>query len=252
MSKNINVYFHVCLKNDGLIIASELLHSLAMSTLLYRAKKINVGIKYEDEKELKQFRKMIIHHNLMGNINILYEEPNSLNDNQELSTAIHFKKYADSLDEDEYVLYFHTKGIGHYETSAENCVRYWRHYMEYFLIQHWKSCVEKLNSGYESVGTFKYNISHMQEYLKFWTDSPIQDIEYGTDKWFYPGTFFWMNTSLIKKIPEKYFYNNTEYIRYSIEMLPGFIEHKHFACSTPNPAYFDWYKSVLHPLQYIN
>jgi len=251
--KEIHVYYHVCLKNDGMMIANEQLHLLSMSTLLYRATSVKIGIKYIHEYEKDKFLNIINQYNLMNNIEILYCESNYENDNQELSTALKFKEYSDSLDENtnNYILYFHTKGIGHYNKPAQNPVKFWRNYMEYFLLENWKSSVHKLNEGYESCGTFKTNISVIQEFLKKSNPNSNIEIEYNTNKFYYPGTFFWMNTSLIKRIPKKYFYNNTEYMRWSIEALPAFIEHNHWAFSCPNPPSINLYSQVLHPLQYI-
>jgi len=246
--KNIHVYYHVCLKNDGLIIALQQLHLLALSGLLYHSKSINIGIKYNNIDDKNNFVRIIQQYNTSNNINILYCEDNCHNNNQELSTAIHFKNYADSLENEnnDFILYFHTKGVSHYKGVYENAIRHWRIYMEYFMIQHWKICVSRLMDGYESCGTYCININYMNNYLNI-----DNNVELNKNKFYYPGSFYWMNTSLIKRIPKRYFYNDTEYKRWSIEVMPALIEHNHFVFSSPNPPDANLYEIVLHPLQYI-
>jgi hypothetical protein len=249
MKKEMNVYFHVCLINDGLLIAIELLHSLHMSNLLYKSKSVNIGIKYKSKDELETFKRILYSHNISGNINILYEEDNDLNNKQELSTAIYFKNYADSLkNSDEYICYIHTKGLSHINTFHENPTRFWRYYIEYFMINKWKDCVSVLDGGFESCGTYGYDMQCMRNHLIFYYKEIFLDNT--NNMKYYPGTFYWMNTSLIKRIPIKYFYNDTEYHKWSIEALPGLIEHKQYIFSSPNPHDMNLYNTVLHPLQY--
>ena len=252
MKKEINVYFHVCLINDGLLIAIELLHSLHMSNLLYKSKSINIGIKYKSKDELETFKRIVYSHNISGNINILYEEDNDLNNKQELSTAIYFKNYAESLkNSDEYICYIHTKGLSHINTPYENPIRFWRYYMEHFMINNWKNCVSILDDGFESCGTYGYDMKYMHDYLIFTLNKKIfLNNDNNNNMKYYPGTFYWMNTSLIKRIPIKYFYNDTEYDRWSIEALPGLIEHQQHIFSSPNPHDMYLYRTVIHPFQY--
>lgn len=252
--KDIHVYYHVCLKNDGLIIALQQLHLLALSGLLYHSKSINIGIKYNNIDDKNNFVRIIQQYNTLNNINILYCEDNCANTNQELSTAIHFKNYADSLEDEnnDFILYFHTKGVSHYGGIHENPTRHWRMYMEYFMIKNWRDCITKLNQGYESCGTFAWDILKMQQWLLSFSNQKTNlSLTPNTNRIFYPGTFYWLNTSLIKKIPIEYFYPNSEYLRWSIEMLPGIINHPFYAFSSPNPSDMNLVSIVIHPLQYI-
>lgn len=114
--------------------------------------------------------------------------------------------------------------------------------MEYFMINKWKDCVSVLDNGFESCGTYAYDISIMNNHLSITNKN--NNMKY------YPGTFYWINTSLIKKIPIEYFHNNTEYIIYSMEALPALIEHQQYIFSSPNPHSMNLYHKVLHPLQY--
>ena len=44
------------------------------------------------------------------------------------------------------ILYLHTKGVSHYRTPFEENVAYWRCYLNYFVIEKWRACVEALDS----------------------------------------------------------------------------------------------------------
>ena len=247
--KPIHIYYHVCLINDGFLIASEQMHLLAMSGLMYNASSINIGIKYDGKSIIDykdSFLKLMGNYNVLNNINVLYCKDNTADKEREHSTSIHFKNYADSLPDDvqRYILYFHTKGVSHYKTHRENPVRHWRQYLEYFMIQNWRDCCSIIDKGYESCGTYKRDMKCMND------NQGVINVE-NEKRYFYPGTFYWMNTSLIKRIPKKYFTSNSEYKNYAIESLPGIVEHKQTVFSQPNPFDLDFYNCVLNPMQYI-
>lgn len=249
MKKKINIYYHVCLVNNGTSIALEQLHQLALSGLMYEADSINIGIKYDDNSPDNRdyFLNIIEQYNIKSNINILYSKHNSRNNDREVSTIAYFKKYADSLPDDtnSYILYFHTKGVAWHGSDHEIPVRYWRHYLEYFTIMNWKDCISKLDEGYESCGTFYYPMKVMNESKR--VSNPTNN-----ELIYYPGSFYWLNTSLIKRIPERYFDINNEYQYHSVEALPGIEPHKYFSfdgMGTYNKI--DPYKSIVYPMDYI-
>lgn len=224
MNKKINIFYHVCLMNNGFTIAAEQLHLLSMSGLLHNANKLNIGLLYNSEEEKNEFLHLVSTYNLDSNIDFIYQQKNENQWEQDTATA--FKHYADSLTEDEYVLYFHNKGPTRYKTSEEMGSKYWRHYLEYFTILKWKDCVQKLNESFESCGVQ-------------WLD--------GFYSGHYSGTFYWMNTSLIKRIPIEYFSNTSKYGRFCIEALPGVIEHNNFSFHT---IQHDLYGYIIHPSEY--
>lgn len=53
---------------------------------------------------------------------------------------------------DGYVFYFHNKGMSSYGTHISSALKDWRHYMQYFNIERWEDCVEKLEEGYDCCG----------------------------------------------------------------------------------------------------
>lgn len=48
-------------------------------------------------------------------------------------------------DPNAKILYFHSKGVTHFNRSTEQAARLWRRYMEYFVIEHWEDCVDALD-----------------------------------------------------------------------------------------------------------
>lgn len=246
---NINIYYHVCTLNDGLLIAAQQLHLMSITGLLYKAKSVNIGLKYDTEEKRDEFIHLLTGYNLSNNIKIIFSEIHIISDpnNQyELKTALFFKEYADSIDENEYILYLHTKGISHYKRDTEINTRLWRQFMEYFMITKWKDCVIKLNDGFETCGTFGSDMKHMN------VERNINNVE-NENNIYYPGTFYWINTSLLKRIPMKYFCMThkieNEYYRWSIEALPGLINHKQYMFSPIKTSQL--YSRAIHPLSYI-
>jgi hypothetical protein len=66
---------------------------------------------------------------------------------EETDTLVSLKNFA-SKNPDYKILYFHTKGVSR-NTLQTNA---WRLFMEYFVIDKWKQCVEYLNE-YDCCGT---------------------------------------------------------------------------------------------------
>jgi hypothetical protein len=69
-------------------------------------------------------------------------------DNKEETRTLEWIKNYSANNPNDYVLYFHTKGISYYTQPTED----WRRYMEYFVIEHWKNCIQKLDEGYDCCG----------------------------------------------------------------------------------------------------
>lgn len=244
MKKKVHVYYHVCLINDGIIIAIEQMHLMAISGLIKNAESINIGIKFDKSMSdhLDHFIKIVDTYNIHNNINILYQKENSLNNDGEISTAIYLKEFANSLsyEDDCYILYFHTKGVSRYGTKMEKPVRYWRNFMEYHIINNWRDCCNKLDQGYESCGSSVCSMNLMDQ-----CNNKYKYVNDNTNRYYYPGTFFWINTSLIKKIPEKYFTIENEYGLHCIESLPGILEHKQYYFSDIDLENTNPYETII-------
>lgn len=107
--------------------------------------------------------------------NLLF--PRNQQQDFEIPTLIELKQSCDNSEEEFYVLYLHHKGV----TNAGNsCVDDWRHLMSHFCITEWRSCVNKLESGSDTVGVN-------------WRQDPYPH---------YSGNFWWAKSSYIKTLPE--------------------------------------------------
>lgn len=107
--------------------------------------------------------------------NIRFFHTSNRTDLWEFPTLDLVKRNCDAADEEYNIFYFHLKGLSR---LGDGRVTDWRKFMEYWMIDHWKDCVEKLESGYDLVGT---NIIEQP-----WLHSS--------------GNFWWSKSSYIKKL----------------------------------------------------
>ena len=206
---NIQIYHHVYLCNHWKQVLIEQLYALQMSGLFHNCKALNMGVVYQEENDISDFKKLIADYDIENKINILYIKPN---DNHfEGNTAVYMKEYCDSLSEEESnstsIMYLHTKGVSYPEDDSRRLpCKMWKNYMEYFVIFQWKDCIEKLNGDYESCGCE-------------WRESMGGH---------YSGTFWWMKATLIKKIPAESFTVYSPWTRHCVEALPGVVPHNRY------------------------
>ena len=113
----------------------------------------------------------------LGKVELAFYTDNT----EETNTMKWIRDYAKD-NPDDYVLYFHTKGISKFSRATED----WRRYMEYFCVENWRECIEKLDDGYDCCGVM-WN-----------TNTPI-----GTHPHF-SGNFWWANTSYINTLDHNY------------------------------------------------
>lgn len=95
------------------------------------------------------------------------------------------KIYEHTQNNDGYVFYFHNKGMSSYTTHIPGAIKDWRHYMQYFNIEKWKECVEKLEEGYECVGVD-------------WVER--HDIKLDFVVQHYAGNFWWARNDYIRNL----------------------------------------------------
>jgi len=128
------------------------------------------------------------------------------------------------------VLYFHTKGVNNQfktqnkkDISQEkiNNIQAWKNCLEYFLIDKWEDCVEKLNE-YDSVGVTCNN------------------------GWFW-GNFWWSNSKHIMKTREVDYWGRWEYEAWLNDYVEGPIKNFEYYKFEYNPylTYLEeeWYKN---------
>jgi hypothetical protein len=109
---------------------------------------------------------------------------------EEVNTMKWIRDYA-AQNPDDYVLYFHTKGITRFTPATED----WRHYLEYFSVENWRDCIQKLKEGYDCCGVM-WN-----------TDTPI-----GMHPHF-SGTMWWANTNYINTLDHQFLDSDWRYDR---------------------------------------
>ena len=114
---------------------------------------------------------------------------------EETETLISLRDFC-NRNPDYKVLYFHTKGV----SKGTLTVNAWRLMMEYFVIDKWRECVEKLNE-YDCVGS---NLSPVGETL--WSNGSITKPVEGTYN--FTGTFWWANAKHIQTLNDDLLYSD--------------------------------------------
>jgi hypothetical protein len=71
----------------------------------------------------------------------------------EFPTWALIKNMADQASEDLFILYLHQKGVSHIGKQSQISTMHWRHYLDYFNVECWQQCVNKLDQGCDVVGT---------------------------------------------------------------------------------------------------
>jgi len=143
---------------------------------------------------------------------IVYPENNELRD-----TLRWIRDYAKD-NPDDYILFFHSKGVTRYNEATES----WRAYMEYFTIEKWQECVRKLDEGYDCCGVI-------------W----IRDTVYG-DWPHFSGAFYWAKASYINTLDHNSI--DTEW-RYGQEFWIG---------TNPNVKAFEFHNSRMSDIAAFN
>jgi hypothetical protein len=123
-------------------------------------------------------------------------------------------------DNEEFnICYLHLKGLSR---LGDTRVTDWRNFMEYYMIDRWEDCVEKLENGYDLVGT---NIIE-----KPWLHSS--------------GNFWWSKSSYVKKLdplihPENYQWGTPSKLTGAI-LDGGNFRYDHEAwIGSGNPTWFE-------------
>lgn len=95
------------------------------------------------------------------------------------------KEYCDCTTSEQYIMYWHIKGVSHINNAG---VQDWREYLEYWNIDCYKECVRLLDEGHDTCGTN-------------WINQPFLGIDRAIRNWpHYSGNFWWARTSYIKRL----------------------------------------------------
>lgn len=179
------IFYHIFLENNWFEIVSEQVDVLLKSKLLNNST-LNVGVVYSNFNELEiNKKKLSIIFEKIKNINILYFD--STTSCGECTTLAELKNFCDISTDEFYVLYIHTKGVTQFNSPREKPVKSWREMMEFFLIEKWEDCVNKLSEGFDCCGInyqdHAANINNQNKLIKIFN-----------------GNFFWSRSSYIKKL----------------------------------------------------
>jgi len=172
---NIKIFVHATDITGDIDITLEQIELLNSTGLLEKSEVVLCSHYDEgNHKDLVQYLTQYSSNNKFRHFGESYKEW------YEYTTCLELQKQCNESSDEFYALYIHNKGsytrtVGNYN---------WRKYMEYFCIEKWKECVEKLDEGYELVGAaftdnteeYNPNITH-----------------------YFAGNFFWARSSYIKK-----------------------------------------------------
>lgn len=139
-------------------------------------------------------------------------------DNAELRGTLRWVRDYARDNPDDYILFFHTKGITHLTEACED----WRRYMEYFVIERWRDCVQKLDEGYDCCGV-------LWNRETIWGDYPH-----------FSGAFFWAKASYINTLNHEYI---DSYWRYMMEFWIG---------SNPSAKVYEFHNSRMNDIEAFN
>lgn len=129
--------------------------------------------------------------------------------NRELRDTLTWIKNHAANNPEDYILFFHTKGISHNNQAIDD----WRHYMEYFVLDRWRDCVQKLDEGYDCCGVL-------------WNkNTPIGEFPH------FSGAFYWATAKYINTLNHDYIESDW---RYHMEFWIG---------SNPNAKVYEFHNS---------
>jgi len=165
--KDIYIFSHNYLINNWKDILENQL-KLIRSSGLYDSM-TNMYLLAFGESQWKELMKIIRSYDIDDKIITLSIDENFY----EYPTLQKLYKFIKNI-ENSHILYFHLKGVWSTLDSNKNidAIESWRKCLEYFNIEKWKDCVEKLDEGYEVVGTL-YNYNEKEPYEK--TYQNLQD-----------------------------------------------------------------------------
>lgn len=173
----IHIFIHITLINDWKEIFIDILDNIKKSGLYELVTKIHLGI--------------------LGNIDLIYDDifkDDKINiiyiDQRttlyEIQTINYIKYFCNESDKELYILYIHTKGVRN--VGNKDVTKSWRKMMEFFLINHYKKCLNYLND-FDTIGNNIVN-SYCSENVNINKDHTYH----------YSGNFWWSKKSYIDKL----------------------------------------------------
>lgn len=206
-------------------IVSEQLEKIHNSGLL-KESELKIGAVYGEGSDKEVLTKKL--YSILSsfyNYEVMFIEPNGC-----CGESITLKKLSEFSKENlefNHILYIHTKGVTQYSSERENPVREWRRMMEYFLIDNWYKCIEKLKEGFDCCG-----INYQNHAGNVKGETRMIQI--------FNGNFFWVNSDYLRKLDETILFEH----RYSAENWVLSEVHNYYSFINV-PASFDLYYNIF-------
>lgn len=143
MKTKLKIYYHVSALNNWRDIMTDQLSKISESDLLDHAELTICTL--GEAAEFDQAKTVTDQFN-----NINWYHVSTKLDLMEYATLNTIRDQVHNSDEEYYVLYMHQKGVTRPEdkNTAD-----WRHYLDYWSIEQWQDSIDKLDEGYDIVGT---------------------------------------------------------------------------------------------------
>jgi hypothetical protein len=176
---DIVVFYNVCDLPGGRDLMLKQMIRFCQSELATKAKTVFVMM----NGQLTNF--LDLARLLENNSNVRMVHVDTATKNYEYAGLKFLKEYCDQLEEEQYIMYWHLKGVSHLNNIG---VQNWREYMEYWNIDRYQDCIEELDNEFDTVGTN-------------WIDEPFLGVDRVVRNWkHYSGNFWWARSSYIKKL----------------------------------------------------
>lgn len=156
--------------DNAIRIVSEQMQCLTNSGLLAAADEFHVGINGDETSGI------IAESILPRKAQLQFHGRNCFTENR---TIMNLQKMMKARD-DFAILYFHTKGVMH--PPSTDYINNWRNCMMRNLVTNWTGCIERLQSGYDSVGC--HWISNVVPNISCWG-----------------GNFWWISSKFLTMLP---------------------------------------------------
>lgn len=182
-------FYHVCMINHYADVVSEHLYLIEKHGLAEHLDMLYVnavGNKGEYENLLN------ITKNYTGRIRVTYSGPADMYEFPTLEMMQDYCRNAEPC----FVLYFHTKGVSY---PGNEGGKYWRDYMNHYLIERWQNNIKKLQKGADMCG------------VKLITPPPFP--------LHYSGNFYWTRSSYISRCQDLRTVNHRD--RFQAEFWSG-------------------------------
>lgn len=213
---NIKIIYHCFLAGNWKNVISGQLRRLKESGLYHNANDIFLTVNIGDSS-VEEFKNLVSDYdklqiNFTGENNFEYEGIKKVREQ--------------AFIEDCFIFYFHAKGVSNSYKTLKNrefsnakfeSVEGWRRCMEYFLIDNWRDCVDKLNE-YDNIGV---TCNRGWYWGNFWWSKTAhikktKSVEISNNRWTYED---WLNNGVSDS-------KNYEFYHFDFNPYLGFV-HEH-------------------------